>query len=75
MKDFLDFLRGSVRPVVTYLFAGTLCAVVVRMTWGVQIVQVVDLSAEVWAGLLSGFMVSLATVIAYWFASRNNRPP
>ena len=75
MKDFLDFIRGITRPVVTLMLVGTLCGIVVHLLWDARIRQVPELSAEVWAGLITAFTTAVAVAVGFWFASRNNRPP
>ena len=75
MKDFLDLARGLVRPVVTLLVVGVLCAIVVRLVWNVRLSGTVELPAEVWAGLIVSFTTTVAVIVAWWFASRNRGTP
>ena len=71
MKDFLELCRGLTRPVVTLTLVGVLCAVVVRLVWSTR---VLDLPNEVWIALISAFTTAVAMAMAFWFASRGNRP-
>ena len=72
MKGFIDVCRGITRPIVTLTLVGVLCAVVVRLVWSTK---VPNLPAEIWIALISSFTTAVAVVIAFWFASRNSRPP
>ena len=72
MKTFLDLCRGLTRPLVTLMLVGVLCAIVVRLVWSTKIPS---LPADVWIALISSFTTAVAVVIAFWFASRNSRPP
>ena len=72
MKTFLDLCRGLTRPIVTLMLVGVLCAIVVRLVWNTKIPS---LPEAVWVGLIGSFTTTVAGVIAYWFASRNARPP
>ena len=72
MKTFLDVCRGLTRPTVTLMLVGVLCAIVLRLVWNTKIPS---LPEAVWIGLNASFTTAVASVIAYWFASRNNRTP
>jgi len=60
----LDNLRGSVRPVITYAFAGTVLATGVYV-----IVKYADASM---AQKILDFIIPTTTlIIGFWFGSRN----
>lgn len=68
----LDVIRGLVRPVATLGVLGTLCAIIIRLTWGL-VVPV--LPEAVFVALLASFTAVVTTVTAFWFASRISRGP
>ena len=72
MKTLVDACRGLTRPVVTVTLVWVLCAVIVRVVWTTTIPS---LPAEVWIALISSFTTAVAVTLAFWFASRNSRPP
>ena len=76
MKSFLDLCRGLTRPVVTLTLVVVLCAVVVRFVWATTIPGTIPgLPTEVWIALITSFTTAVAVAMAFWFASRNSRPP
>ena len=72
MNNFVEMIRGLTRPVVTLTLVGILSATVVRILWTAKMPA---LPPEVWIGLLSSFTTTVAAVIAFWFGSRNAKPP
>ncbi len=66
--QFLNFIRGSVRPIVTYMVVGYLCAI----TW-----KVVDgFASEQMALLVVGAFIALVSSLStYWFATREKSKP
>ena len=72
MSELVNFIRGITRPAVTLLLVAVLCAVVVRLVWSTVIPS---LPVEVWVGLFASFTTAVTVAMAFWFASRNTRPP
>ena len=63
MKNFLDGLRGSVRPLVTFALIGVILGMVFKFA-----APYIDKDA---AQLVVGFVIgSGTTVMAYWFGER-----
>lgn len=56
MKEYLDFLRGSVRPVVTYVLVGAF----------------VVLTFQHPDDLIKDFVLLTGVAFGYWYASRKN---
>ena len=67
MEKFVEACRGLTRPVVTLLLVGVLA----RLVWHAKMPA---LPVEVGIALVSSFTTAVAVVVAFWFASRNNRP-
>ncbi len=64
IDKFLNFIRGSVRPIVTYTVIGYLCALTYKVAS--------QFASEQMALLIVGAFISLVSAIAgFWFASRN----
>lgn len=61
--QFLTFIRGSVRPLVTYAVIGVLCAITFKL--------VQDFANEQIAQMVLGAFIALVSVLsAFWFADR-----
>lgn len=69
MNNLLDFIRGSVRPIVTLQFTTVLSAIIVKWIWSTPFPPV---PVEIIIGLVSAFTTTVATVVAFWFAQRSN---
>ena len=63
----LDIIRGLVRPVATIGVLATLCAIILRLTWGL-VVPV--LPEAVFVALLTAFTTTVSVIVAFWFGSR-----
>ena len=56
---------------ITIALVGTLCAIIVKIVWSVEIP---DLSSELWASLLGAFTGAVTVALAFWFASSGDTP-
>ena len=66
----LDLIRGLVRPVATLGVLGTLCAIIIRLTWGL-VVPV--LPEAVFVALLASFTTTVGLIVAFWFGNRTRQ--
>lgn len=66
----LDYIRGIVRPLVTLMLVTTLCVTFIKI---ITKVTIPDLSADVFIMIIAGFISSVSTALAFWFASRQNK--
>lgn len=68
IDKILDFIRGSVRPIVTYMVVGVLCILTYRIGFKFATEQI--------ALLIIGAFISLtATLSTYWFVTREKNKP
>lgn len=70
--SIVEGLRRLTRPVLTLALVGTLCAIIVKVVWSVDIPQ---LSTELWAALIGAFTGSVTAALAFWFANSGDAPP
>jgi hypothetical protein len=68
MDTFLKGLRGSVRPVLAYLFAGAFIALVL---WAFGLFGSQDLADK----LIAAFVPVVGIIAALYFQSRNQTKP
>jgi hypothetical protein len=66
--NFVEGIRKLTRPGLTVLLVGTLCAIMLKVIWSVEVPV---LSAEVWAGVIGTFTGAVMMALAWWFASRD----
>lgn len=62
-----DDLRSSVRPILTYIFAGTFAGTAVFL-----IVKFADSSLA--GRIAEGFITITGMLLAFWFGSRTTKP-
>ena len=67
----VEALRKLTRPLLTIALVGTLCAMVFKVVWSVEIPQ---LSGEMWAGIIGTFTGAVTMALAFWFASHGETP-
>ena len=63
----LDIIRGLVRPIATIGVLATLCAIILRLTWGLKVPV---LPEAVFVALLTAFTTTVSVIVAFWFGSR-----
>lgn len=68
MDEFLKGLRGSVRPVLAYLFAGAFIALVL---WAFGVFGSQDIADK----LVAAFVPVVGIIAALYFQSRSSTPP
>lgn len=67
----VEGIRKLTRPALTIALVGTLCAIIVKIVWSVEIPI---LSSELWAALLGTFTGAVTVALAFWFANSGDTP-